>query len=378
MIIKKIFGYMLLVAVFIIPTASFGAEFRTGEQPNVSKNEKIENDLYIGGSSVTSSGNIIGDLVTGGGNIIVSGDVEGDIMAIGGNINIIANIGDDVRVGGGTIVIEGEIGGDIIAGGGQINIGGQGIAGDVIIGAGSVTINAPIMGKLQIISENVYINSLIMGDIKIDAETIILGSSAVISSNLNYKANKELILEEGAIVQGEINFEQKGEKKHISKTKFRSILSGFLLLKFFALLVSALFFGLIFRRYSEKIVDFAKQNPLLQLGRGLIILITLPVISVLLLVSLIGFPIGFLGLFGFFAILLFSWIMAPIFLGSVLYNHFSKGDGKISWQIITLGVIIYSLLSILPFIGWLIQAILIFITIGSMVKFKWQIMREWR
>jgi len=356
---------------------SMAAEFRAGEQASISKNEKIVNDVYIAGGSVTSSGNIKGDLITGGGNVVITGDVESDVIAGGGNITILSNIGDDVRVGGGTIIITGKIGGDLIAGGGQINITGAGIGGDVAIGAGDVRIDAPVAGNLFIAGGNVFINAPIGGDVKIQAEKVTLGSAAVISGNLAYKASNELVKEEGAIVKGVVDFQQI-ENKKTSARVLAAMGSAFLLWKFLAILVCALLVGLVFRRYTKEVIILSTKRPLYELGKGVIIAIVVPIISVFLLVTLLGIPLGILGLLCFILMMFLACIIAPIVVGSVVYSYFSKKEFEVSWQTILLGVFLWMLLGLIPFIGWLILILVMFIVLGSLVTLEWRIYKEWR
>lgn len=376
---KKYLGFVIVLAMFVMPLVSNALEFRGGEQPSVSKNEKVANDLYMGGGSVTSAGSIKGDLVTGGGNILISGDVGGDLMAGGGNISIISDIGDDVRVGGGTVVLSGKVGGDLIVGGGQVNISGAGVGGDAVIGAGNLSIDAGVAGNVYIGGGNVYINAPIGGNVKIEAEKVTLGSSAVISGTLTYKAKNELTKEAGAVVKGEVKFEPiKNKNKNISPFAVAAIFSAVIVWKFFALLACALLVGLMLRKFNKEIAQFAVKRPFFELGRGVLVMVAMPIISILFFVTIVGIPFGVAGLLGYALIMLFVWVISPIVLGSVLYSYLFKKEIEISWKTILLGVIVYSLLCLIPFVGWLVQMLLMFITLGSLVALKLQIAKEWR
>ena len=364
--------------MFVLPTVSLALDFRTGDNPAVGKSEVITDDLYIIGGSVTSAGEIAGDLLGGGGNIVVSGDVGGDIMLGGGNVTILSNTDDDVRVGGGTIVLLGGIGGDLVIAGGQVNVGGSGVSGDAVIAGGNIRIDAPIAGDVVVEGGNVYINSAIGGNVKIKADKVTLGGSAVISGNLTYKAKKELEKEAGADVEGIFDYEIKPAKKEISKGVLTAMLSAFVLWKFFALLASALLIGMIFRRYSNEVVKIATTRPILEVGRGLLLLAAMPVISILLFMTLVGVPFGVLGLLGFVMVLIFTWIVTPIIVGSVVYGYFSKEELEVSWKSTVIGVLVCTILGFIPFVGWLALKLLMLLTLGSMVALKLTIMKDWR
>lgn len=374
---KKNLKYAVIALMLVIPALSLAAEFRAGNNPSIGKEEKITNDVYMAGGSVVSAGNINGDLIIGGGNIVISGDVGADIIAGGGNVNILSNVGDDVRAGGGTIVVAGKVGGDLMAGGGQVTISGSGVGGDMVVGGGNVRIDAPVAGNLFAAGGDVYINAPIKGNVKIEAEKITLGKNTVIYGNLTYKSNEEMTKETGAVVKGTVDFELR-KNKTVSPKVFAAIFSAFLLWKFFALLACALVIGLILRRYSKEIVAFATRRPLLELGRGIIVMIVVPIASILLFVTLVGIPFGIMGLLGFIIMMLFTWIVTPIIIGSVVYRYFSKGELEVSWKTILLGVFLYTLLGLVPLIGFLAQMLLMLLTLGSIFALKLQIIREWR
>ncbi|OGI46568.1 hypothetical protein A2121_02890 [Candidatus Nomurabacteria bacterium GWB1_40_6] len=375
---KNFLKYGVIVLMLILPIISFSAEFKGGEQVSTGKSENIVNDLYMAGGSVISAGNIKGDLITAGGNIIISGDIEEDLIVGGGNINILSNIGDDVRAGGGTVILAGEVKGDVLLGGGQITISGSGVGGDVAIAGGVVNIDAPVAGDAFIAGGNIYINSLIKGDVKIEAEKITLGSNAVISGNLTYKSKTEIIKEEGAVVKGVVEFTPITKDIVSTKLFVAAIFSAILLWKFLTLLVCALVVGLALKRFNREIVALATRRPLYELGRGVLVMIAVPVVSIILFMTLVGIPFGILGMLGFVITMIFAWILMPIVVGSVIYRYFSKKELEVSWKTILLGVLLVTILGVIPFIGWLIQAILMFITLGSVIALKMQIVKEWR
>ena len=374
---KKVLGYALLVTSFAIPMVSSASEYRFGEQTSVGATETIVGNIYSVGGNVVSAGSVTGDIIVGGGSVLVTGAVGGDILSGGGNVTIISDVIGDVRAGGGTVLVQGKVGGDLIVGGGQVNIGGTGVNGDVVIGGGTIRVDAPITGNVRIGGGNVYLNAPIVGDIIIDADTVTLGKLAVISGDITYKSSKELVREDGAIVNGKVTFEQREQKNVPTFAGLAAIISIGLILKFLALFVCAFVISVVFKRYSKEIVAKATSRPWTLVGKGLVAAIMLPVISVILLLTVLGIPFGILGILGLVSLLVFTWIMTPIVVGSVAYRYIMKKD-EVSWKTILLGTFICSVLCVIPFVGHIAQGLLMLLTLGAIVTLKWEVAREWK
>jgi hypothetical protein len=150
-------------------------------------------------------------------------------------------------------------------------------------------------------------------------------------------------------------------------------------MKFLSLLVAALLIGLSFRKYSKELVRAATTNPLKEIGRGIITLIVLPILSIILLITIVGIPFGIIGVLSFLMLVVFATIMTPVFLGSLIHKWVSKkSEYVINWKTILLGTLVYCVLGLIPLIGWLIICISMIITAGVVVNLEWRIYKEWR
>ncbi len=368
--------FALVALLFGVPALLFAADFRSGDQVSVKSTETVAEDLYMAGGTITSAGSVTGDLYAGGGTVLISGAVSEDLVAGGGTVTVLGPVGDDVRIGGGTVLIQGTVGGDAVVGGGQIHLTGSRIEGDVLMGGGSIRIDASVGGDVKIGGDEVYINAPVAGNVEVHAEKLTLGSEARIAGNLKYRSPKEATLEAGATVVGTTTYEP--AKDRDGRAMAAAFLSALALAKLCMLLAGAFFFALVFRRFAEAVTKTAALRPLLEIGRGFVFLIVAPVLSVLLLVTIVGMPLGLLGLLSYGALMIVSCLVAPIVLGSLLYQWFSKKEREINWKTVLIGVFAVFLLGFIPILGGLINFILVLLTLGAVVKIKWDLIKEWR
>lgn len=373
---------LVVLALFslVFPSMLFAADFRAGEQSSFTSQEKTEGNLYMAGGTVISAGNIEKDLLVAGGTTLISGPVGGDLFAVGGNVTVSSQVLGDMRIGGGTIIVTGDIVGDAVLGGGQITLSGKSVGGDVAIAGGTVRVDSEIKGKVKIAGGKIYINAPIEGNVDIKADNLTLGPNADIKGNLKYEATNPVIIEEGGRVGGETSFTE--IKRHNGNKKDEKGIFGFfdfaLFAKFLMLLTSSLVIGIIFTRYSKELVEKAVTNPLKELGRGIITFIVLPILSIILLITIIGIPLGVIGLLSFIMLFIFASIITPIFLGALIYKWVSKSEYIVNWKTILLGVVAYVVLGLIPFVGWIVICVSGAITLGAALNIKWQVAKEWK
>ena len=365
--------------VFIIPAHALAADVRVGEQLYLGSNATLTDDLYMAGGSVTSAGIVQGDIVSAGGNVLISGTVASDVMAAGGTITVLGTVGDDLRAAGGTVTIQNAVADDVLLGGGQIMLGGTGVGGDAIIGGGSVRIDAPIGGNVRVGGGEVYLNAAVAGDVEIKADKIVLGPQARIEGDFIYSSRKEATIEDGAVVVGETTFEERTPSGRAVAAGLLAFLSIALLVKFVAIFLSALIVALVFKRYTREVVQRAHGQPWRYLAWGVVFMIVTPFLSVILLFTLIGIPLGIIGLLTFVISMIFAAILAPIVIGSVVHKWIWKPAAyQISWKTILLGTALYVVLRLIPFVGGLVALGIMLIALGAAISIKKETVEEWR
>jgi hypothetical protein len=377
---KRIAIAGIVSALFALPFAASAAQFKAEENPSLGTGETVQGNLYMGGGNVSSAGNVRGDLIVGGGNIIVSGPIQNDLLAGGGSITVTSDIGGDLRIGGGNITVQGKVAGDAIIGGGQVTIGGAGVGGDAAIGGGAITLTAPVTGNVKIGGGEVKIDAPVRGNVEIMAEKVTLGPRAVIEGNLTYSANEAATMQEGAVVRGETEFKQIEQPSNgISAAAIGAFFTLAPLAKLLMSFAGALAIYLIFPRYARELIADFTAKPLENLGRGFVTFIVMPVGSIILMLTIIGVPLGAIGLLGFIITMIFVSLIAPIVTGSVVHAWIWKpAEYQVNWWIIMMGVVIYFLLGFVPLVGWLAKFGIMLISLGAAVALKWRIAKEWR
>jgi cytoskeletal protein CcmA (bactofilin family) len=312
---KKIFSYLtLLIVTFLLPLNVLAFETKQGENVDLGNSDVINDDLYVFTSSANISEEINGDLLIMSGDAKVRGKISQDLFIGSGQVEISGEIKDDVRIAAGNITISGNIGGDLLATGGNIILDENAtVSGKVAVSGGMVTIKGKVKKDLVVNAGNVDISGTIEGNVFASAEQLTLKDKASLKGDLVYSSVQEARIENNQSIQGEIKYTKlEKEAQSTSYGKFgsffakRSLANNFItgFLKWLATSLSLFLIGtlVLFLRKdaAEKIYANFKKQPANTLLFGLLILCTIPIVSFILFFTLIGIPLGLIGLILYF------------------------------------------------------------------------------
>jgi len=366
---KKILLIIFAIA-FLIPTVVFAAHFQAGEK--VYTDAVINDDAYMAGGDVRVQNDVNGDLFIGGGTIAINSKISQDLTVGGGDILINGEVGDDARIGGGNILINATIKDDLLIGGGNVIMSQSSfVGGDITFGSGNLVISNEVNGNVIGAGGVININGKINGNVTLyQVDELKLGPDAKIIGNVTYKSPKETEIKEGT-VGGEIDYKKMDESAVGQKAVWLAggILAGLSIYKLLAILVFGLLLILLYRFYTINSVQKAFKSPFKSLGVGFLILVVTPIVSIILLITVIGIPIAI--------VVTLSWIVflciAKVFASMLIGWRIIKVNAKSGfWRLFggfALGVLIYVILGFIPVIGWLLKGLLILIGLGAMTLY---------
>lgn len=366
---KKLLLILLpLLFLIITPVAFAQSNFRNNEVSTLSRNETINKDYFATGEKVTLSGTVNGDAYLAGGTITVDGTVNGDLLVAGGNINITGNVKGDIRVAGGDINIDGTVGGNITTLGGAIRVDDDSeVSGSMVAGGGNVEVFGPIGKGITAGAGSLMIANKVGGDVVTGVGQLDLASDAQVAGNLQYMSEEKAGIADGASVSGSIKQQMppKGPDEKDKKALLAGAAVGFAVFKFLSLLAigSLLLWALpVFMKNAS--VAMVKK-PLQSLGVGFLVLILTPILAVILMVTVIGLPLGLVALLGYFFLLYISKVFAALAVGERVL-----GPKQNRYLSLALGLLILILVLFIPVLGGLVDFMAMLLGLGAAVMTK--------
>ena len=311
----------ILLFLLFLPVAVFAQE----------TDAKIPTDIFQFAPDVRITEPVSRDLIAVGGKVEIADNVAQDLFALAGTIEIISDVAGDVRVAGTRVIINSNIGGNLA----------------ILAQTVEIQSNAVIAGSAKIRAENVLIDGKIMSDAQIDAYN----------------------LEQNGTIAGELVY----EKIETKKSKQSSFGWFFRLIGLFGMLVVGLLFVSIWPKAVRKSISGSIKNPIKDFIYGVIALIAGPIVVLVLLLTVIGIPLGLILLASYLIALYLAQIFVGIILGTYIIGAF-KGREKASKSslLITMvtGIIVLWLICGIPGAGGLLKLIAIIWGLGVLVNLE--------
>lgn len=329
-------------------TESFIFETQTVKNENSVVFNSRGESKYISGESTAVDERVVNDVLYAGNELVINNSVNDNVFFAGRGLQINGEVGGDVIFAGGALIVNGNVNGDIRAFGATIVLNSDFINGDVVINGGTLYTGP---------------NLTVNGEQLIDTESIIGDETFTNLSSLPVED-----------YPGGFDFDAAANLTAISLgVAFLMLVGiiglGYVILRFFP-------------TFSEKTISSFEKDWLKGALVGVLLVLISGPLALLLIVSIVGHPLLLfllgLAIIGF----LMAFIYTRYYVGRLLLKKAGK-DKTGRFIPLVVGILIIEipiiLLSLLPFVGVLLQAISNLLTIaglGVIVLNKFRALRE--
>lgn len=359
---------IIITIVFLLISGVTALAYKNDDKNVINKDIKIMKDIFIIREYLKNKGEVVGDIVALVSYFNNEGTVNGDILSGSFTSDIEGIVKGDVRALSWVLNIDGEIRRNITAFTKQLNINENAIVyGSITTYSKTLNIYGEIDSDIRGVVDTIYIDGKIRGDIDIVANEIIFGENANVLGNFTYRSDNEIKIPKKNI-KGDTRF-IKGKSSYTEYLIHKNI-DIFILVKdiIFGVCLCIIAF-ILCKLIPNEINDLTlniheKKHYTFLYGLGISIVSFF--IMLALLITIIGIPISII-LIALFSILAY---LVKIPVGTFIGNYFFKYSENIALKTV-FGLIIILLLSLMPYIGKVINIIVIIIGFGALYfKYK--------
>jgi hypothetical protein len=237
------------------------------------------------------------------------------------------------------------------------------ITGSVRAAAGRIVVKAPISGDFRGAAGQVVIDASVGGNVTVAAGQLELGPNARIDGNLRFTGGS-LERDPAAQVTGTIEQASGRHGPHFATFGHsgpgRWIWTAGLML--LAAIIAAALPGA-----ADRMAQEFRARPWMPPVLGFIALTCIPVAAVLVMITIIGIPIGVLALLAYAALLLVGYVAAAVVVGGLLLGRFkAEAVGLATWRAgaAVLAMLSLALLARIPYLGGLVQFAALLVGVG--------------
>jgi len=355
--------FIVFFLLLFVPLLALAGDFSAEENFFVTKEQVLDYNLIRTGNTIDLSGTINKDVYVFGNSVVVDGTIKGDLIGAAQSLTINGTVEGNVRFAAETIVINGDIGRMLTVAGAKVQVN-KPVAWGIMAAGAEVLIKAEQPEDVNVFAANVGVIGNIGGNLYLTAEKISLAPNIEVAGNFEYvETEKSIDNIDSLLVSGQTVMSENQRNKDFD----RVMAQMFLLTRvfyFLGLLLLA-FVMLGFMKLFTITVSAVLQKEYLKcFNRGFWWLILVPVAAVLLLVTIIGLPLGIIGLTLWLIAMYVSKVFAALAIGAYILKEDVK-KGKLYWPML-LGLLVVVILTSLPFVGFLLNLMISTAGLGAL------------
>lgn len=355
----------LVIVALALPTMALAAD----DQGNifVDAAQKVKGPGFYAGNTIKLDGTIDGTTFAAGREITVNGQINGDLFIAGEVVVINGKVNGNLYAGARQILVKGQVMGDMFGAGQTLELTDEAYLHRDLLAAGAQIVQSGQVGRQLFASaQNLVIAGVVNDNAKLAVEKLELKDRAQIKGNLHYASPAQADIAAGAKVAGETSWKKvtpqvRQERKEFGDEIFWVIIgiAGALLVWFIITIWRPQF-------WSETAGAISRE-PLKTIGIGALAVFFMPFLAVLLMITVIGLPLGVILALAYGVGLYLSKIIAAVFIGTWL-------AGKLAWPaihkglwLVLLGLMMLALLVRIPIFGFLVLLLVIFAGLGALL-----------
>lgn len=344
----------------------------------------IGGDVYVAGEFTTIASPVQRDAFVAGSNVTLSAPVTGDAHLAGFDVQSSSAVGGNLYVAGFSVSIGGSVKGDVTALGNAVLLyTEEPVAGNLRAAGATVTVDNEVLGAALITANTATVNASIAGDLSFYGDTLTFGSNARVTGNVLIHAAKPIDVPASVAPAERVSFTlltspeyptQVGQTAEIVAKGFWATLWA-ATVWWVLLFVVGVALILLTPRWIASLETLSAVRPMRRLGLGVLgfaaVIGLVPVVA-LTVIGLLVVPVALIAAFVLSSL---AYVVGVDLIGHAIGGRFvplATTGRKIA--VLAVSFAVAGLLTLVPFLGWLITLGIIAYGFGVMVAL---IMTSW-
>jgi hypothetical protein len=341
-------------------------------------------DTYAAGQTISIAEPVSRDAFEAGNNVTLAAAVTGDAHLAGFDVQTTSDIAGSLYAAGFSVSVAGTVKGDVTVFGNQVSINTtQPVAGNVRAAAANFTLDTGVDGALLVTASTATINAPIKGDLSFYGETLVFGANATVGGKVMIHAPKSIAVPATVASADRVTFTELTSPQYpsqLGQTAEMVAKSSWVALWaaagwwVFLLVVGAAFIALS-QPLVASLEALSSVRPFRRFGLGLLAFASIIGLVPLAAISVVGLLVVPVALIVAFVACSLAYLAGVYLIGSAIGRRIAP-VASVARKIAALAIslVIAGLLTMIPFLGWLISLVLVaygFGVIAALVMTRW-------
>jgi cytoskeletal protein CcmA (bactofilin family) len=369
-ILRIVLLFIVLASAATPAVAQFEDIWRVGARVHATASD--HNNLWAAGAVVAVRGSVKNDIWAAGAEVDVDATAGKSLWAAGAIVSVTGQA-QDMYVMAARATVDARVNGKLSMGAARLIVGrGTEVRGITRLAGAEVVFSGTSRGAAEIYADTVQINGRVAGNLRVRARSISLGKGAIVDGDAVFETLDEPQIDVGATIRGRqtvtIPMRQQVDRRSTIVTLGAAVLFGV-----GAGLVLGIILLLAARPFVERGIDTIREAPVRSAFVGLAVFILIPLVASLIMVTIVGIPIGLLILLAFPLAVAIGLVLSAFALADRILNR-DRMERSTGGQFVSLlvGVIILAVIGLIPVLGFVVGVLALLIGLGAF----WQAMRN--
>lgn len=358
---KKLFSVLLLgfLSFALLVPGVDAVSVKGDRDVRLPQGERVDGSFFGAGNSVTIDGDVDGDVMCAAQSVTINGNVSGDVLCGAQSITVNGNISGNLRVAAQNLDLNGIVDKNVSVFVQKADIGPTSmIGGELFIGGQEARVNGTVRRDIYGGLQRFDLVGFAGRNVTVDVEKLTVHSGASIAGDLKYKSTENAYIDPSGVVAGKVMHEKpKVKEKRETDNKNMSSVVTSLIMSILTSCVLALVLTYVWpKRMHNLLTTFLPMGarPLLW---GLGIMFLTPIVVILLLITVIGAPVGIVLALLWLLMLIVSRSVVSVAVGQYMIKNYRKELLAKAWVPAVTGAVVTALAFKLPYIGWLFSLV---------------------
>lgn len=316
---KRLGVILSIFVVIAIAVFATGVARAANSRAELAADQTV-NGLYVrAAENISLRGTVNGDVIVAGSTVEIEGTINGSVYAVAERVIVRGVVTGNVHAAGSEVEVAASDAGSVFVAAADVKFGDDLRVQNLFAAGSDVRTRGEVVQNMYVGGSTVLVDSKVGGDVALAGETITIAGGATIGGNLTYTSQSEATIENDRSIAGSIKRTEPAKEATPAERIVAQLsdMAYWLAANIFIAAIALLMMPKVFLPAE----DYFVKKPLNNYFKALAFVVFVPILLILLLFTIIGIPLVFIGGLIYLLVLVLAPTASAHFVGGYVLNQ---------------------------------------------------------